>query len=305
MIRFAVRRALASVSLLVLLSVATFGLFRLIPGDYLTEMGFQSSIPAEQIQRIREAYGLDQPVYVQYVRWVAQLSRGRLGYSFTQNRPAVDLILERFWNTFALAVVAMLMAAILSLPLGVIPALRAGEWPDQLALVLSLVALSLPTVVLALLFLYFAYWTGWYRLGGTAEASRLILPSLTLALPVAAVLGRLLRTGLLETFRQPFITAIAAKGVSRTRLLHHAIRNAVNPVLSFAGLTLGGMMSGAVVVERVFDWPGIGDLTVESILHRDLYVAVNCVVVAAAAFMVANFLAEILQALNDPRIRGR
>ncbi len=305
MIRFALGRLLASVSLLFLLSLATFGLFSLIPGDYLSEMEFNGVVPHEQIQRIRQSYGLDRPVPAQYVRWVLQLMQGNLGYSFAQNRPASALIIERFWNSLALAAAAMLIAAALSLPLGVIPALWPGRWPDHLALVLSLIALSLPSVVLALLFLYCAYWTGWPRLGGAVDASRLILPSLTLALPAAAILGRVLRAELLEVFRRPFITAIASKGVSEPRLLIHALRNAINPVLSLAGLTLGGMLSGAVVVERVFDWPGIGDLTVESILRRDLFVAVNCVVVAAVAFILANLLAETLQALNDPRMRSR
>ncbi len=305
MIRFALRRLLASVSLLFLLSLATFGLFSLIPGDYLSEMEFNGVVPPEQIQQIRQSYGLDRPVPAQYVRWVMQLTQGNLGYSFAQNRPASALIMERFWNSLALAAAAMLTAVAFSLPLGLIPALWPGRWPDHLALVLSLIALSLPSVVLALLFLYFAYWTGWPRLGGAADASRLILPSLTLALPAAAILGRVLRAELLEVFRRPFMTAIAAKGVSEPRLLIHALRNAINPVLSLAGLTLGGMLSGAVVVERVFDWPGIGDLTIDSILRRDLFVAVNCVVVAAVAFIVANLLAEALQALNDPRMRSR
>ncbi len=305
MIRFVVRRLLASATLLLLLSLATFGLFSLIPGDYLSEMELSRSVPSEQIQKIRAAYGLDRPVVTQYVRWVTQLAEGNLGYSFMQNRPALDLILERFWNSLALAAVAMLTAVAFALPLGVIPALWPGRWPDHLALVLSLLALSLPTVVLALLFLYSAYWTGWLSLGGAADASRLVLPSITLALPASAMLGRVLRAELLDVFRRPFITAIAAKGVSEWRLLLHALRNAINPVLSLAGLTLGGMLSGAVVVERVFDWPGIGDLTVESILRRDLFVAVNCVVVAAVAFIVANLFTETLQALNDPRMRSR
>ncbi len=305
MIRFTLRRLLEGVPLLLLLSGATFGLFKMIPGDFLTEMALNPSISREHIERLRESYGLDRPAYVQYFQWLGQVARGNLGYSFAQRRPAGALIRERLANTALLTGGALLAALALAIPIGVWSALRAGRWPDLLSLAGALMALSLPSVVTSLLLLYFAYRTGWLPLGGVVGFSQAVLPSLVLALPTAAILSRTLRTELLETFRRPFMTALAAKGVSRSRFLYHALRNSINPIISLIGLALGGFLSGAVVVESVFDWPGIGALTVHSILGRDLFVAVNCVLVAALAFLAANFLTDILLALNDPRVRHR
>lgn len=304
MLRFLIRRIGEMLLLLLLVSGLTFGLFKMIPGDYLSEMELNPSVSKQQLQELREAYGLDEPVYSQYFVWLGQLMRGNLGFSFWQRRSAAALIRERLSNTLVLTASAMFLTLLLGLPAAVVSALRAGDWPDHAFLGLSLLALSLPSILAALLFKYLAYWTDWLPIGGVGGPTHLALPALTLALPLIALLIRTLRAEMLETLRQPFVLAARARGLPRSRVVLHVVRNAANPVITLSGVLLGGLLSGAVVVEKVFDWPGLGALTVDAILRRDLFVAVNCVMAAALAFMIANLLADLLLAWNDPRVRN-
>ena len=306
MIQFLLRRILESIPLLFLLSLLIFALFELIPGDYLTEMELNPAVSQQQVQELRSAYGLEDPFYLQYFKWMSQIVRGNLGYSFAQQRPAVELIADRLGNTLILTAAAFLLALALSLPLAMWAALRPGAWPDRLSLLFSLFGLSMPTVLMSLLLLLFAYWTRpWFPIGGTGGVRHLILPSLTLALPLVAFIFRTLRLELIDALGQPYVLAAAARGLPQWRVVYHALRNALNPVISIMGLVLGGLLSGSVVVEKVFDWPGLGALTVASILQRDLFVALNCVLVAAVMMIAANLLADLLLAWNDPRIRYR
>ncbi len=305
MIRFLLQRSLESLPLLVLLSLLMFALFDLIPGDYLTEMELNPSVPPERVAELRLRYGLNEPFYKQYFQWVSGVLQGELGYSFSQQRPASALIRERLLNTLALTFSSLLLTLALSLPLGVWAAFRPGSWPDRFSLSFSVVGLSLPTIITSLLLLYFAYWSGWFPIGGFGGLTHLILPSFTLALPMVAIIVRTLRLELIDVLDQPYMLAATAKGLSHSRFLYHALRNALNPVISIVGLILGGLLSGSVVVEKVFGWPGLGALTVTSILERDLFVAINCVMTASILIVSANFLADLALALNDPRVRGR
>ncbi len=305
MISFAVRRLLQSVPLFAMLSVLVFALFDLIPGDYLTEMELNPTVSPERVAELRTLYGLDDPFYVQYFRWLSGVLQGELGYSFAQHRPASELILERLGNTLLLTASAMLLTLLLALPLGIWSALRPGRWPDRLGLGFSILGLSLPTLLSSLLLLYFAYWSGWFPIGGFGGLHHMALPSVTLALPMVAIVVRTLRLELIDALEQPFVLAAAARGLPRGRLLYHAVRNALNPVISIFGLILGGLLSGSVVVEKVFNWPGLGALTIGSILSRDLFVAINCVMTASVLIVSANLLADLALAWNDPRVRDR
>ena len=303
MARFALRRLFESVPLLILLSILVFALFKAIPGDYLTEMELNPAISQEWVENIRNDYGLNRPVVVQYGMWLGQVVRGNFGYSFAQRRPATDLIWERLGGTLVLTFGAFSLVLLISVPFGVLCSLRAGGWVDRLGVWMSLIGLSFPTVISSLLLLYFAYWSGWFPLGGRGTLAHAILPSITLAIPTVALFLRTLRLELIDVQKQQFIIAAAAKGLPRHRVLWHALRNAANPLISLAGVTLGGLLSGAVIVEKVFGWPGLGSLTLDSILARDLYVALNCVLVSAVLVILANLLADVLLAWNDPRIR--
>ena len=303
MIRLLKRRLLETAVLVFLLSLLAFGLFAAIPGDYLTEMELNPAIPASRLQQMRTEFGLDQPLYVQYFKWIGQILRGDFGYSFAQRRPATALIAERAGNTVALAGFAAFLSLALALPLAVVSSLFVNRWPDHLSRIVSLGGMSLPTLLTALLFLYLAYLTGWFPIGGAGSLKHVVLPGLTLALPLFSFLSRSLRLELIDALSQPFIAALRSKGLSSGRIFWYALRYALNPIISLSGLMVGGLLSGSVVVERVFAWPGLGELTVASILSRDLYVAVNCLLVAGALVIAANLVADVLLACNDPRVR--
>ncbi|MBI4444965.1 MAG: ABC transporter permease [Acidobacteria bacterium] len=302
MLQFTLRRLFETFLLLVLLSLGVFALFSLIPGDFLSEMQLNPSMSPGTIDQLRQDYGIDRPFYVQYLLWLKQLLSGNFGYSFAQQRPAFDLIAERFSNTLLITLLAFAIIMLLALPVGVYSALRAGGWQDHLLGALSLFLFSVPTVVWALLILMAAFHGGWFT-SAFSETAEYFLPVVTLALPGAALVARVLRRQLLETLALPFMKALAAKGLSRRRVLTHAVRHALNPVISLTGSIFAALLSGAVVVEKIFSWPGIGALTVDSIFARDLYIVLNCVLLVGLLTVAANFLADVALAWNDPRIR--
>jgi peptide/nickel transport system permease protein len=303
MVGFIGRRALEAIPVLVVLTLLIFALFRLIPGDYLAEMEMNPAVSPETVERLRADFGLDRSVPAQFGIWLSQLARGNLGYSFAQRRPALDLIRERLGRTLALTAAAFSLSLLVALPLGCLAAAQLGRWPDRLCLWGSLIGLSLPSVLSSLLFLYFAFWVGRLPGGEPGTITGVVLPAVTLAIPASALLTRTLRLEMAHVLTQPYIAAAVARGLPRWKVLWHAFRNGVNPVISLAGVTLGGMLSGAVVVEKVFSWPGLGALVVDSILARDLYVALGAVLVAAVFVIAANFAADLLLAVNDPRVR--
>jgi len=297
MFRFVLRRIGHSVPTLFLLSLLIFALFQLIPGDYLSEMQMNPAIPAERIEQMRTKFGLDQPFYIQYGIWLGRLLTGDLGYSFAQRRPAVDLIGERFVRTMQVTALALVMSLAIIIPAAVISALNAGRKLDQMAFWASLVGLSLPSVIASLLFLYLGYMLNLAPVSGSP-----FLPALTLSIPSGAFLFRTLRLEMIETLGKPFMVAVRAKGLPSYRVLWHAYRNSINPVISLTGITIGGLLSGSVVVEKIFGWPGLGALLVDSILSRDLFVALYTVLISAVLIILANLAADLLLWINDPRI---
>jgi peptide/nickel transport system permease protein len=303
MLRFASSRVLDAVPLLILLSFLVFALFKLIPGDYLTEMELEPTISRESVEKLRQDYGLDTPLIKQYWLWLTQVSRGNFGYSFAQRRSAAELIAERTVGTLTLAAMTLILTLAAAVPLAVIGAVRLGSWSDRLILWFSLMGLSIPTILSSLLLLYLAYLTGWFPIGGADSWRHSLLPAVTLAVPMTGFFTRTLRLELIDIFEQPYMLAVVAKGLPTRRIIWHALRNALNPIISLTGVTLGGLLSGAVVVEKIFSWPGLGALTVDSILSRDLYVALDCVLVSALVVILANLLADVLLAWNDPQIR--
>ncbi|MGE0885447.1 MAG: ABC transporter permease [Blastocatellales bacterium] len=319
MLRLILQRLIALVPLLLAVALGSFLLVHLAPGDFLAEMSLNPQISDETLARLREQYALDQPWYEQFGKWLTRIVRGDFGYSFAYSCPASSLIYERLGNTALLAFAGLAMTLGAAVPLGLLAATKRGGAVDRVLVFLSALSLSTPSFLLALLAVVIAAHTGWFPIGGvnsldsekltaTARladfAHHLILPATVLAVRQVPSFFRQLRASLLETLAQDYILTARAKGMpERTVLFKHALKNAVNPLLTMLGNSIGSLLSGAFIVEAIMSWPGLGSLAVSSLLSRDLYVLVACLIFAALLLALGNLLADLLLALTDPRIR--
>lgn len=260
----------------------------------------------QDIDRIRQAYGLDQPLSVQYARFVARVVRGDLGFSYRQGLPVGELIVERLKATFELALAGLAVAVLLGVPLGLIAAARHGSLVDTAAMTLALVGTSVPSFWLGLLLIIvFGVQLGWLPVSGYGSALHLLMPASVLGGFYAAQVSRLTRTSLLEVLTQDFVRTARAKGLAaRSVLLKHVLRNAALPVLTVLGLDFGRMLSGAVVVETVFAWPGMGRLAVQAVLGRDFPVVQGAAIMGAVVFLTVSLTIDLLYGFIDPRLRA-
>lgn len=318
--RFLLHRILHLIPILLGVSMLTVLLMSLTPGDYFTTLSQNPQISAEQLDLMRAKYKLDQPWYVQYVYWLRNLILdGDLGQSIAYKVPATDLILARLWNSFLLSFTAMILAWLVAVPLGILAAVHRDSWVDRGCSVIAFVGLSIPEVLLALLALMFAASTGWFPIGGAQSAlydlmepgerflnrlHHLILPALVLAASSLAGIMRQMRSNLLDTLRMEFVTTARAKGLPERWVVYkHALRNAINPLLTLFGYSLASLLSGAFIVENIMAWPGLGRLTIEAIFAKDYQLVVATVVMATTLLVIGNFIADLLLAWSDPRIR--
>jgi ABC-type dipeptide/oligopeptide/nickel transport system permease component len=260
----------------------------------------------QDIERIRQAYGLDQPLAVQYARFVARVVRGDLGFSYRQGLPVTELIAERLPATFELALAAIAVAVLLGVPAGLVAAAWRGRALDTAAMTVALLGTSMPSFWLGLLLIIvFGVQLGWLPVSGYGGLRHLLMPACVLGGFYAAQISRLTRTGLLEVLAQDYVRTAAAKGLAgRTVVLKHALRNAALPVLTVLGLSFGHMLGGALVVETIFAWPGLGRLTVQSVLGRDFPVVQGAALMGAAVFLAVNLAIDLLYAWVDPRLRA-
>ena len=292
---------------LVVLGVCTlvFLLIHLVPGDPVEAMLGEGARPADRAA-LTAALGLDRPLGEQYLSYLARLSRLDLGQSFVYQRPVADLLAERLPATLTLAAVALGLALLLAVPLGVLAACRRGLALDGAAMGFSLLGSSIPNFWLGpLLILVFSLWLGWTPVSGREGPASLILPALTLGTSLAAILARMVRSSVLEVLGEDYIRTARAKGLSPAAVLWgHALRNAWLPVLTLVGLQLGGLLGGAVITETVFAWPGVGSLLVEAIQGRDYPVVQGCVLLISLAYVLVNTGTDLVYAWVDPRIRG-
>ncbi|MCG6862880.1 MAG: ABC transporter permease [Chromatiaceae bacterium] len=281
-----------------------FLLIHLVPGDPVEAMLGESARPADR-QALREALGLDQPLFEQYLRYLGGLARLDLGQSFQFQRPVTDLLAERAPPTLELAGAALALALVLAVPLGVLAARNRGGALDSGAMGFSLLGISIPNFWLGpLLILVFSLWLGWTPVSGRDGPVSLILPAVTLGTGLAAVLARMVRSSVLEVLGEDFVRTARAKGLPETAVMwHHALRNAWLPVLTLVGLQLGGLLGGAVITETVFAWPGVGSLLVEAIQNRDYPVVQASVLLVSLAYVLVNTLTDLIYAWVDPRIR--
>jgi len=281
-----------------------FFLIHLVPGDPVAVMLGDWASPADETV-LREQLGLNLPIGVQYWKFISGVMQFDLGQSLFFQQPVSELIAERFPMTLQLAVMALLVAVLISFPLGLWAALRAGKWPDHLSMSVSLVGVSVPNFWLGpMLILFFSLWLAWLPVSGADQPLSWILPAITLGTALAAILARMLRASLLEVLHEDYIRTAQAKGLPG-RLIYgkHALMNALLPVVTILGLQLGTLLGGAVITEVVFDWPGLGQLLVESIQRRDYPVVQGCILVISVAYITINGLTELVYAWLDPRIR--
>ena len=307
------------IPLLLGVSLLTFLLMAMSPGNYFTALQQNPQISPETIAQLKAQFHLDKPWYVQYFFWLDNVLHGNFGYSMAYKISATSLIFQRLWNTFILSFVAMVIAWGIAMPLGIFAAVKRDSWIDRGSSLIAFIGLSISDIVLALLALWFAAATGWFPIGG-AESSlhdfmtplqqfgdyihHLILPALVLAASDIAGIMRQMRSNLLDTLRAEYVTAARAKGLAEVWVIYkHALRNAINPLLTIFGYSLAGLLSGAFIVENIMAWPGLGRLTMEAFFAKDSYLVVDCVVMATALLIIGNFIADILLAWSDPRIR--
>lgn len=282
----------------------TFLLVHLVPGDPVEVMLGESASSADRTQ-LRAELGLDQPVIVQFGRYLTKLAQGDFGNSIHSREPVSKMLAERLPATIRLALLALAIAITIGLPLGIIAALRANRWPDRLATLTSLTLSAMPHFWLGpLLMMVFALWLGWLPVSGMESQASIILPALTLGFGLSAILTRMTRASLLEVLNEDFVRTARAKGLyERDVILRHAMRAALLPVVTIVGLQLGGLLAGTVITETVFGWDGVGRLLVESIEKRDYPVTQACVLVIALIYVLVNLVTDLTYSRLDPRVR--
>lgn len=281
-----------------------FLLIHFVPGDPVAVMLGDWASPADETA-LRQKLGLDLPLWQQYINYMSGIVRGDLGDSLFFQQPVSELIAARFPYTLQLALMALFIAILIAFPLGMWSALKAGKWPDHLAMSVSLVGLSIPNFWLGpMLILAFSIGLAWFPVSGAEQPFSWVLPAVTLGTALAAILARMLRASLLEIFHEDYMRTAKAKGLSGKMIYgKHALRNALLPVVTILGLQLGTLLGGAVITEVVFDWPGLGQLLVDSIQRRDYPVVQACILVISVAYITINGLTELVYAWLDPRIR--
>lgn len=304
MFHYVARRLLHLIPVLLGISFLVFLLVHLVPGDPVRVMLADAGSP-EQVERMRRQLGLDRPIYVQYASFVVRAAQGDFGRSIHTRRPVAQEIAFRIPYTVRMAVAATLVAVAMGVVLGAIAAVHHQSALDYGTMVVALAGVSLPNFWLGLvLILVFSLHLRWLPPAGADSLLHLILPAVTLGTSSSAIIARLTRSSMLEVLRQDYIRTARAKGVGPRRLVYrHALKNAMIPVVSIVGMQFASLLGGAVIVETVFGWPGIGRLAVDAIFTRDIPVIQAVVLVAAVIFVFMNLLVDLLYGLLDPRIR--
>jgi len=302
--RFLARRLVLTIPVLLGVATLVFSLIHLIPGDPAQAM-LGEAAPQSDVEELRRRLGLDKPLVEQYGVFLQGLVKGDLGTSLRTGEPVTDQIVERMPATFELAAAAMFVAIAFSMPLGIIAAVRRGTAVDHAAMTVSLAGVSVPNFWLGpLLAIVFAVELGWLPVSGRGTWAHLVLPAISLGAALAAILARMTRATLLEELREQYVQAARARGVSRMRaILRHAFRNSLIPVVTLLGLQFGAVLTGAVITETIFAWPGIGRLLIQSIGFRDYPLVQGCILLIALTYVGVNLLTDVIYGVLDPRIR--
>jgi ABC-type dipeptide/oligopeptide/nickel transport system permease component len=304
LLRYVLNRLLYMLPVLWLVVSVVFLLIHLVPGDPIQAMLGEGAASAD-IQAARHAYGLDQPLGVQYVHYWRGVLHGNLGLSLRFNQSVTSIIVERYPFTLELTFAALLVAVLLSVPAGVRSAVHRNRWDDRALSFISLLGLSFPNFALGpVLILFFAVKLGWLPVSGSGGIAYLVLPAITLGGALAAILTRMVRTAMLEELGQDYVRTARAKGLpERSVVYRHALRNAMIPVVTVLGLQFGALLAGAIVTETIFSWPGIGRLTIQAISNRDYYLVQGCILAIGLTYVAVNFLTDLLYSVVNPRIQ--
>ena len=304
MLRYLVRRLLLVIPVLLGVATLVFSLIHIIPGDpaqtILGDTGSQ-----EEVEVLRQQLGLDRPIIEQYLTFLGGFVQGDLGTSLRTNQSVTVMIAERIPATLELALASMICAVMFAIPLGVVAAVWRGTVIDYAAMTLALIAVSIPNFWLGpLLALIFGVELGWLPVSGRGTLAHLIMPAVSLGTGLAAILARMTRATLLEELREQYVIAARARGASKTRaILSHAFRNSLIPVVTLVGLQFGVVLTGAVITETIFAWPGVGRLLIQSISFRDYPLVQGCVLMISVAYVGVNLLTDLVYGVLDPRIR--
>lgn len=301
--QYIIQRLMLSIPVLLGVTGIVFAILHLMPGDPVRIMAGARASEA-RVQEIRLQLGLEQPIALQYLRWLGKVARGDLGTSIASKRSVAQIIGERIFFTLRLMVTTLIISVTLGIGLGVLAAIQHQKWPDHLITSLSLFSFSMPGFWLGLmLILVFGLWLRWTPLSGHQGVGALVLPSLTLALPDVGVLARLVRAEMLEVMGEEYLRTAHAKGLPpRLVYYRHALRNALIPVSVILFLSLPWLLGGAVVVEIIFAWPGMGRLMVEALFQKDFPVVQGLLLIFALSTVLANLLSDLVVVLLDPRI---
>jgi peptide/nickel transport system permease protein len=319
MIRFILKRLLAMIPLLIGISFLCFAILQLSPGDYVQSLTSGEQFSEELRRQITHEFGLDKPWPLQYLLWLGNALRLNFGMSLATRQPVAGMLWERMGNTMLLSLCSLVVAWGLAIPLGILSAVKRNSWIDRLNSLFAFTGISVPGFFLALLALLFAQRTGWFPVGAMHSADvdlmtgpqqfwdlvhHLVLPTLVLGVAGCAGIMRQMRGSMLDTLRDNYITAARARGLSESKVvLKHAVRNAINPLITLLGFSLAGLLSGAALVENVMAWPGLGRLILESVQSKDVYMVMGSFTMGAAMLMLGNLFSDILLAVTDPRIR--
>ena len=303
-IRYLIRRLTALVPVALGVVTLTFALVHLVPGDPVVAMLGDYAAPAD-VQALRHELGLDRPLWRQYVAFLYGLAHGDLGESISQREPVSRLIRERYPATVELAVAGLAAAILIAFPLGLIAGADPGGPADMGAMGFAILGISVPHLYLGpLLMIVFSLDLGWLPLTGRGGLSHLVLPALTLGAALAAILARMLRQSLVEVSDADYMRTARAKGLSRPRaLIGHGLRNALTPVVTLLGLEAGALLTGSIVTEIIFSWPGLGRLMIAAINNRDYPLVQGCVLVFALSYVEVNLATDLLYSAIDPRVR--
>ena len=304
MFRYFVMRLLGLVPTMFLVTVCVFFFVHLLPGDP-AQLAAGPEADEETVRMVRERLGLDRPLPEQFVLFVKKTVTGDFGISIRSQRPVIDEVADRFGPTLLLTVVAMAWAVVFGLLIGIVSAVKRGRWPDRLGMAFAVSGISMPPFALGILLMeVFSVWLGWFPTVGAESWRHYVLPSITLGAGVAAVMARFTRSALIEVLSEDYVRTARAKGLpARQVLSRHALRNALIPVVTMMGLQFGFLLGGSIVVEKVFNWPGMGRLLVDAVEMRDYPVMQTCVLLFSMEFLLINLAVDLLYGWLNPSIR--
>lgn len=321
MLLYILKRLLNMIPLLIGITFLSFVIIQLAPGNYLDQLKMNPQISEETIRQLEESYGLNQPLIIQYFKWLLNALRFEFGYSFSYHLPVLELIKERVGNTLFLSVVSGLLAWLLAVPLGIIAAIKPNSIIDKFIQLFSFTFMSIPSFFLAFLMLLLAVNTGIFPTGGATSINyenlslfekildrlwHVSLPAFVLAITSLAGLVRLVRSAMIESLSSDYVLFAKTKGLKdKDIILKHALRNALNPFITLLGFEIASLLSGAALVEIIVNWPGMGMLMLDAVLSQDLYLVMGGLYIGAIMLIIGNLIADILLAKLDPRIRQR